>query len=346
MSETTEQKKGAKNGPATSKTPAKRADIPMYTIFKDGNGYEYRIANMANPLVCPREGIMEIEVLKKTNAREARFAISNTYDPELGVFFGVPLGIDSKTKEIRWQRFVIGDFRTYDLSKHADAVEWAIISRAPWLQGSAYQKGKPWYKKHDKEAEAREIITRSTIRSRAMEIATKMTAIEDMMDMYRNFGKNPEGFSLITLQAEIIKIAERDPKGFVDSWENKNRPIVAVFTRSLATGLISFDINKGGFMWKNSLAMGMTEQSAQQFLFDNKNILNQAELESKQKDTVTNYMKKTLSDAERKFFGEDNFEEDVDLIELRMTAKIMGVEGAMHMNKGDLQRVIDERSTQ
>src|SRR3990167_11207884 len=143
--------------------------LPLYKAFKDGNGFEYKIANMENPIVCNRKGIVEIESIRKLNTREPRFTISNVHDRETDIWFGIPMGMNPSTKEVVWQRFVIGDFRRYDLSKKEDAIEWTIVRRAPWLEGSAFQRGKPQYRMYDKEAEATAIITRMSIRKKAIE---------------------------------------------------------------------------------------------------------------------------------------------------------------------------------
>jgi len=317
----------------------KTKGVPMYFTFKDGNGFEIKVANTDNPLVCDRNQIVEIETVKKSNTVEPRFSVSNAYDDEMGMYFGVPIGIDKRTGDLKWQRFTIGDRKTYDCKRHADAVEWSVVKRSSFLEGSPYQRGKVFYKQFDKEAEAREIIVKSTLRVQANEIATKMIAIEDQMDMYRNFGKNPEGFTMIMLQAEIIKIAERNPKEFIDIWNNKNRSALTTFNRCISVGLITFNIGNGGYMWKESFVLGSTEQTALQALIDNKNILNQAEIESRQKDTMG---KKMMSAAEAKFFQPEEGEENVELVELRMAAKLLQLADYMSMDIDTLRKYVDE----
>lgn len=328
--------KGAKTKPETTKLPA-------FTVIKDGNGTEYKIANMANPYICQRKGIVEIEVLKKLNTMEPRYSFSNVYDSELGIHFGVVLGIDSRTKEIKWQRFSVGDFKRYDLTNHADAVEWAVMRRTTRLIGSPFMRGKPLYRMFDKEAEAREVIAKSTIRSKAMEVATQMIKIEDQADVYRNFGKNPAGHTVTTLHAEIIKLAERSPKEFIDMWENKNRPVVTLFNKCVAVGLINFDIAKGGYMWKDSLPMGVTEQTSQNFLLENKSVYNQAKIEAEQRDNTTKTLVK-MTREEESFFGNEEVEDDQELVNLRIQAKAINIQNVMGMSKKELTEALDEFS--
>lgn len=336
----------ASNGQGLEKKAgtAKVKGMSIFNEYKDGNGYTIKVANMQNPLVCKRTGVVEIECLKKTNSMEPRFTISNVFDEELGIWFGVPLGIDARTKEIRWQRFAVGDRKSYDLTKNADAVEWAVVSRAPWLIGSPYQKGKPHYKMFDKDAEAQEIITKSTIRSKAMEIVTNEIAIKDMMDIYRVFGRNPEGFSPLRLKAELIKIAEKSPKEFYDTWSSSNRSLLIIFNRCVSLGIINFDVAKGGYLWKDGLALGITEQSAMEYLTKNPQLLQQANLESQAKD---GYQKKfqSMSDPEKSFFGVGEEESiDDELMDLRMQAALLKVPGFKDMDKETLQRAVDELS--
>ena len=323
---------------AASKTKPEIKREASFYVMKDGNGTEYKIANMNNPFMCKRKGIVEIEVIKKTNSMEPRYSISNVYDSELGVWFGIPLGIDSRTKEIKWQRFSVADFRRYDLTKHADAVEWAVMSRSSRLIGSAYQRGKPLYRQYDKEFEAREVIAKNTIRRRAMDIIDTKIKIEDYMDIYRNFGKNPDGHTPTTLQAGVIQLAERSPKEFVDMWENKNRPAVTLFNKCKALGMINWDIAKGGFMWKDSLLLGITEMTAIDALNSNQGLFSQARMEAEQKDDAT---KAFLKDAKNEG-GEDEEVSDEELQNLRIQAKAMKIPDVMNKTKAELEAALEE----
>jgi hypothetical protein len=322
---------------ATEESPKK---MPLYKVLKDGNGYEIKVANMDNPLICNRTRTIEIENIRKSNFLEPTFKLSNAYDPELGIFFGVVIGIDKRTGEFKWQRFTIGDRRTYDCRKAADAIEWAIVSRAPWLEGSPYQSGKIYYRVFDRDKEAQDVILKNTFLRKAMEIVDKMISIDDQMDMYRNFGRNPEGLTPSMLHAEIIKISQRNPKEFVDMWTNNNRGVVTIFNRCVATGLIIFFLDRGGWVWKDSLALGMSDQSAQQYIAENKTLLAQMDLESQEKDRVFKSLKNKMSPAEKDFFRPEE-DEDPELIELRMEAKLYGIKDFMNMSKKDLENAID-----
>ena len=177
-----------------------------------------------------------------------------------------------------------------------------------------------------------------------MEIATNEIAIEDMMDIYRVFGKNPEGFSPLRLKAELIKIAEKSPKEFYDTWSSSNRSLLVIFNRCLSLGIITFDIAKGGYMWKDSLAIGITEHSAMEYMTKHPQLLNQANLESIEKDGYQKKFKAMNADEEAFFQTADNESVDEELMDLRMQAALLKVEGFKNMDKKTLQKAIDEIS--
>jgi len=333
---------GENEGVQTPKKTASKTKIgnePIYFEYIDGNNYKHKVANMNNPFICKRKGSVEIECIKKSNTNPPRFSISTVHDKELGLIFGVPLGIDSRTKEIRWARFVVEDFKRYDLSKKQDAVEWTIVSRAPWLAGSPFQRGKSHFRMYDREAIAKEVIETSTLRSKAEELARKSIPLEDLCDMYRNFGKNPEGFSYIMLQAEMIKIAQRSPKDFLNIWENTNRAVLTSFNRATQMGIVEYNAVKGGYLYKN-LPLGLTDQAAIKYLLENKTLLAQIDLQSKELDTVAINIKKQ-TDNEKEFFGTQDATEDVELVELRMAAKVLGIKNVPGFTKAELQKEVD-----
>lgn len=345
--------KAAQNGQAADLTTTvkarAKATVPLFKIVKE-NDFDVKIANMDHPLVCQTKGVIEIECLKKSNFIETRVAISRVNAKDLGIVFGVPLGKDEKTGQIKWQRFVIGDSKRYDLSKRQDAVEWAVVSRAPWLVGSPYQKGKPLYKKYDREEEAREHVKRVTIREKAMDILKTMVTIDDMPDMLRNFGKNPSGLTPLMVQSELLKVAERSPEDFVDIWENANRSVITIFNRSKDLGIITFDIVKGGYLFKNTLPIGITEQAAIKYLTENKQVLATADMESKSKDHVGNNFIKNAKLNKANIDADDSEvadeEESVELLNLRIEASLMGIEGVGLMNEEQLIAAIEEKSSQ
>lgn len=330
-------KKSNESGATEVVTKESMPKTPMYKIYKD-NGYEIKVANMDHPSICNRQRIVEIECIKKTNFNEPAFRIRNVYDAELGLFFGVPIGVD-KNGNIKWQSFVVGDRRRYDCKRHQDAVEWAVVGRAPWLEGSPYQSGKVYYKMFDRDAEAQEVILKSTLRRKAQDIVDKMISIEDQMDMYRNFGKNPEGFTPTMLHAEVIKISERNPKEFIDMWENQNRGPVTIFKRCESIGLIQFRLDRGGYVFKD-LPLGLTEQAAIQYITTNKTTMAQMDMESKQKDTSVKNLK-GMSDAERNFFMPDDDSVSEEVMELRMEAKLCGIANFINMSEDELRKAID-----
>lgn len=321
------------------KRPLSYKGQPFFTVFITKDNIEMKIANVNNEKVSRQSGIIEVECIRKSNSIEPRYTLSNVFDHASGLWYGRVLGWDDRMGAVKWQRIQIGDHKRFDLSKPDDRLAWAVMSRSTRLIGSPNQKGKALYRVHDREEEAREIIEKSSMRSRAMEIATKEISIEEMMDMYRVFGQVGEGLSPTRLQAELIKIAERNPKEFYDAWSSTNRGVLMTFKRCQATGLISFNLDKGGFMWRDTLALGVTEQTAMDYLVKNPTVLQQAERESKDLDFQTKNVK-GQSKEEREFFGEVK-EDDPELLELHQIAQIMNIEGYQKMTKEALNKAVE-----
>lgn len=335
---------GATGGQELNERPGKQiGGEPVFKYFTDGHGYEVRVVNLRHPMFTKREGVVEVEAIKKKRDHGTRYSMTHVYDPELGAHFGIPIGIDERTKEIRWRRFILEDFQTYNLSNFRDAEAWAIVSRSPRLAGSPYANGKPLFKVKDKEEEARQFLERRTIRRRADEILDGDISFAEMADMYRALGNpNPENMNPERLLSELAKIAERSPKTFVELWESGNRSTLMVFKRCLSLGVINYDIARGGYLWKN-LPIGLTEPGAVDYLVKNPTILQQADMESKSKDTYVNNFNK-MSPKEQAFWGDPGQDDDPELVELRAVALHLKIDGFMKMSKSDLEASVENAS--
>lgn len=257
--------------------------IPLYTEVKNNLGFTHRIANPDSPEICPQKGIVIIEALKRNNLKQPRVAFSRVTDPVSGITFGIPLGNDQKTGEVIFQRIVLGDTLQFDLANPVDRKLWTVISRHQSMLGSPYQSGIPKYKIVDKESEATRILTTAKWRRRATQIAEDMKGVE-LYDMAVNLGLSTERNSVNTLLASIVEKAEKDPKGFLDIYDNANRNVITVFNRCLATGLIKSDPNNG-YVWKDTHPLGGNDTQAIKSMINNVSLLMQMDFESKQRST-------------------------------------------------------------
>jgi len=256
-------------------------EMPLFTKMIDGNNFEYKIVNFENPKVCQQTGIILIEALKRSQIKQPRISFSRVTDPETGVVFGIPLGTEKETGELKFDRIVLTDMMQFDLSIPRDRKLWCVISHHPCMMGSPFQSGTPKYKQIDKDKEANKIIRMSKARRRASEIAENMIGAE-LYDMATNLGVSSEHNNLNTLLAAVIEKAEKEPNEFLDIYDNANRNVLTAFNRARATGLITLDVTNG-YMWKDTYALGSTEAMAVKKLIENPTLLMNMDLESKQR---------------------------------------------------------------
>jgi hypothetical protein len=252
----------------------------LYYIMEDGDGFEHKIANPKNLEVCPREGVMEVKAMY-AKKRQPDFLYKVFRDPQSKIIYGIPIGINKDTKAIEFKGIRLGDNRLFDLTVETDALEWMVTARAGFLEGSALQRGKPSYKVHNQEAIAKKKISLSMSRARAEKIARNVFGNE-MNDFARTLGLTPENNSEEMLRAMLIDKAF-DPsttQEFLQAWESADRPIVTIFKRGIATGVITQDVNKG-FLFKGTLPLGFDEPAAIAELRSNTHVLMQVNTESK-----------------------------------------------------------------
>ena len=322
----------SKGGAQGKKKPSTVVMAPMFKIMKDRNGFEYKVANIENPVICLRRGIIEIEAIKRGHNREADYSFSHYTDHELGIHYGIPDGVNEKSGKFEWKRFRISDNRRYDLSNHQDAIEWMIFQRSPKLAGGINQRGKPMFKKYDREAEAVEFIQSSKYLERALEVI-KGLKFDEYPDMIRNLGGNPQGMSATMMLAEIGRKAQKDPKNFLQVRESVSAREITVFNRCKSVGIIAFDLTMGSWMYKKGTPLGSTEDAAIQYLVSNPQLMLTADQESKN-------MSGDVSEAKAKQLAEED--EDVEFMNLKVEAKQYGVTGYNDKSKEDLRSIVED----
>ena len=337
-----ETKTSANNGKALTKkaagTTPQKSTIPMFTIVKDGNQFAYKIANPQHPLVCRRRGIIQVEAIVRNAKKQPNVTFRNYKDASLGVWYGIPMGINDTTKKIIWQSFTLGDFREYDLTKEDDAIEWMVLSKQPFLKGSVNEKGRLLYKIYDTEELAKEEVKKAGLVQRAISIAYNMKPAEKI-SVVRQFGKNPEGMSTVMLDAAIMKLAQDTPFELLNYWEDHNRVIVDLFNAAKAIGIISYEHDKAAWMYKRTLNLGIMETGAIAFLAKDASLATGIKMEVEMKDRAIQSVQQRTDDY--------NFEEsegaDDDLVELRMKAKALGISGWDVKKEAELTSEIEEK---
>lgn len=310
----------------------KESENEMFSIVEDGNGYKYRVANMASPIICPKKGTIQIEAIKRTKGKEPNIRVSNVYDASLDLWYGIPTGIDPVSKRLQWRSFFIGDFRQYNLSNEADRQEWSVVSRCTYMEGSTvFPTSRKLYRKYDVEAEAeREIAAISSIET-AVGIIKGMRLTEEIAAA-RAFGKAPEGMSQTKIKAELYRQAKNNPFSIIEYWNSKNRSVIDVYNGAKSTGLITYNMNKG-YMYKNGTPLGSTELLAMEFLTKDPEFLMAVAQEVKLRDKS----QIALEGAEQ---GGDNASEEFTM--LRIKAKNLGVPNFDQMTQDELETRVGE----
>jgi hypothetical protein len=264
-------------------TVKKTEEKELFTVFKNKNGFEFKVADWNNSQICPQRGIVIIEALKRNQLKQPRITFKKVLDADTGMTYGIPLGIDEKTGELMFQRIILGDVTQFDLANINDRKLWTVISRHESLLGSPFQSGKPLFKKIDKDAEANRIIKTAKARRRASQIAEELKGTE-LYDMAINLGLNAEQNNLSTLLASVIEKAEKDPESFLNVYDNTNRNVITVFNRARAVGLIKLDVTNG-YVWKDTYPLGANDALAIKTIVGNPQLLINMDLESKQRST-------------------------------------------------------------
>lgn len=265
-------------------TPEKleKVEIPLYTIYKDGNSAEHKVCNMDHPDVCPRKGHIVIEAIRKSKRHETNIGFTNVRDRNSGIVYGIYQGIDTRTKEILYQRIHLGDREEYNLENLQDARVWAVVSRYNGLEGSPFQYGKPMFRVHNKEAEAEKTIAKIKNGTRAVAIAESLKGGQ-LLDMSRNLGIPPEHNSMGIMLSEIMKKAQENPDAFLSVWDNTNRQVLTIINRAKAVGLLRYDSMKG-FLWREGLPIGSNDMQMIDYLVKNVQLLTTMDHDSKELD--------------------------------------------------------------
>ncbi len=256
----------------------------MFVLVKDGHNVEHKVVNFNNPEMVPNKGIVIIRSLKKSSRQNPSSNFRCFRDPVTEIIWGMPNGLNEFTKDLKFQLIEIGDMRQYDLSVAQDRKEWAVISKAPFLVGSPYQKGKPTHQIFDVEQEAVKKIKKVGEREAANAIIKTLSHLQ-LVDMARNCGGiDTKHNSMMVIQSELYEFAEKKPEDFNRIWTMTNRESLTVFKRCMLVGLINLDINSG-YLWKKATPLGTSEAMAIDFITNNHSLLMSMDNESKLLDS-------------------------------------------------------------
>lgn len=262
---------------------------PLWTIVKDGNNQEYKVINFDNPEAVPSKGLKVVRAIKKSSRHQPASVFRAVRDPQTDIWYGIPAGIHETTKNLRFLSIEINDMRQYDLANPQDRMEWAVVSRAPFLRDSPFAKGlRPSHYVEDVEADAEVKIQNIEEKEQAYQTVKGMS-LAQIVDMARNVGGiDTRNSSLTVIKANLLdfvdsKEKDKGAKKFNEIWKMTNRDAFTVFHRCKHVGLVSFDLTNG-WLWKKSNQLGTTEPMAIEYMTKNPSLLMAMDGESKVKD--------------------------------------------------------------
>jgi len=342
-----------------------------YEIVKDGTGYGYKYAILDHIIWAPKEGIVEIKRLKNnltlagTPKNDDEVIIKRYKDRETGLLFGLHTGVDDRTKAIAHNIVKLDGNMMFDLSIPADRRLYIMAMRSPSVEGSPNQSGKPIYKIFDKQVNASKNIDKRTLRRRCEDIIASLKH-DQLEEMALNIGVNVvANRNHDMLLDEVYRVAENEPRKFIEIFENPNREFISIFHKARAKNIISLDYATNTFMY-GGLLLGHSQDAAISYLTEKTNIAYSIKTQcedidngtkksmafvKEQVDPEKEAMRKELEEL-RKLKAEKLNSQSVDTTgtsendfnKLKEKAKELGIKGFAlpHMTPEILKKIIEE----
>lgn len=222
--------------------------------IEDGNGMKHKHVNFNNPNICPRQGLIEVEAMKKTdserslsnNASYAKFT-----DPKTGIIWGKPTGIHNIGKNIQYLRMKLGNNTFFDRTQPEQAEMCCIILKAIDLGKFKDTNGRPRFKVRDKEKNAQAEIDLRSYKRKAVDIIETLPYGEELKDCARNMGINPDIYSPLVLGNELCNVVEGGngkpsrAKEFLDMYNSPTKAYLTILKNAQSMGVIEFNPLEG-----------------------------------------------------------------------------------------------------
>jgi hypothetical protein len=329
----------------------------MFILVEDGNGMKHKHINFDNPEICPREGTIEIESMKKQDLERSlsnNAGFSMFKDNVTGIIWGIPTSIHNIGKYIQYKRIRLGNNTFFDRTIPEQAEVCAIILKAIEVGKFKDPKGRPRFKIRDKEKIARENIDLRGTKRKAMDVIESIPYGEELKDIARNMAINPDIYSPLVLADEISKVVEARPKEFLDMYNSPTRAYLTILKNAQSMGVIEFNplegFKYGGMLLGKTQEMAVTElskkpdlaQSIDAFTRDKRSkstipgadsVLVKRLPTSGEKSAEVLDLEKRLAEAESKLAeknlstGDVDKKDEGDMEALRAEAKELGVKG-------------------
>lgn len=319
-----------------------------YIEVLDGNQVPRNYINLDSPKWCKQEGIMEFEPLKSAKGIAGSFKHENeirfktTFDKGTGCTWGIPTEIDAETKEWKHETIIVRGSMVLDLSIKQQAMWAACIKNSTFCEGSPNLVGKPSYKVYDKAKVAENKIKEISFRRQAEDIIFGLNR-EGMKEVALMIGVNTVANSNPNmLEAEVHRVMNLNPKEFVSSYNDPNRPYVSIFNKAVSLGVITKTAMQE-YLYGGQ-PIGHSKEAAIKYLVDNNNTATVIDLKCKEIDVESNrslaiveHTREEIVEEvdEKEFnpadyvapFGGDKKGDDEEMVNLKARAKAAGVKG-------------------
>lgn len=246
----------------------KKDTTSTFIWVEDGNGMKFKYVNFDNPNICPREGIIEIESMKKKDAERSlsnNAGFASFTDHSTGIIWGIPTGIHRISNQIQHQRIKLGNSTFFHRDNQDEAKKCAIILKAIELGKFKDTNGRPRFKIRDKEKSAQENIDARTNRRKALDIVEGLTYGDELKDIARNLGIDPDTLSPLVLADRVATAVELKPKDFLEMYNSPLRPYLTILKNAQSMGVIEFNpldgFKYGGYLLGKTQDLAITELS-------------------------------------------------------------------------------------
>lgn len=248
---------------------------PLYTVYKNKDGVEFKVINFDNEDVVPNYGIVEFEAFKKKDydrLRDTKFACPVVKDYATGIFYGIFNGFHPNG-DPKWLDIPLGMINVYDRSIPAEAKRSFILSNSPLTEGSPNAKLGRLIKFRlvDKEKAAVEKIKKISEGKRALALAEGLYG-DDLINTARDLGINTTSISVTTLTSEVLDYAVNNPVEFLKIVEHPNREAITILNKAIDTKVVENDLMSGNYTY-GGLPLGHNFDWAIKYLLENPTIM-------------------------------------------------------------------------
>jgi hypothetical protein len=269
----------------------------QFINIKGNDGVDYQVLNINHEGYAPREGIVEIEPLKKAiNEKGGLRHLNNVQwkvirDRQTGYLVGIPIRINPKTKQIDWTPLNVRGMETYDLSIPDQRAKWICVKYSHFYVESPNfsASSKTRYKGIDKEKDADDFIFSLRIKRKATDIAESLVG-EELEEVALMLGFDSKVMSPKTLYTEVVKFAMNPDKfkgktgaeRFLEVYNSDSRQELSILKKGISLGVLSHSLDTG--INYNGLSIGFNESEAVEYLKKNVSVATSVNIQNKRLD--------------------------------------------------------------